>query len=111
MFEIPTNSAKDLRAEVVDLVCWAFYKKREMYYCDTCVKGDGTFWESIRDRGSGLKNYVVSDAERKAAIERFRDKGWHVFYREWYGDRGKLLYSYCLHETKRINPGNGHYIF
>lgn len=111
MFEIPTNSAKDLRTEVVDLVCRAFYEKREMYYCDTCVKGDGTFWESIRDGGSGLKNYVVSDAERKAAIERFRDKGWHVFYREWYGDRGKLLYSYCLHETKRINPGNGHYIF
>lgn len=54
MFEIPTNLAKDLRTEVVDLVCRAFYEKREMYYCDTCVKGDGTFWESIRDRGSRL---------------------------------------------------------
>lgn len=111
MFEIPTNSAKDLRPEIVNLACKAFYEKKEMYYCDTAVNEDGTFYSSIRDRGKGQKTYVLSDAERKAAIERFRDKGWHVFYREWYGDRGRPLYSYCLHETKRINSGNGHYIF
>lgn len=111
MFEIPVNSAKDLRPEVVDLVCQAFYKKKEMFYCDTCVNEDGTFYSIEYNRSKQLKSYAVSDAERKAAIERFRDKGWHVYYHEWCAPNGRLLYSYCLHETKRIHQGNGHYIF
>ena len=111
MFEIPVNSAKDLRPEVVDLVCQAFFKKKEMYYCDTAVNEDGTFRSGSQSGDSAQKYYVISDTERKAAIERFRDKGWHIFLREWYADNGKQLYSYLLHDTKKINSRSGHYIF
>ncbi len=110
MFEIPTNSAKGLRPEVVDLVCRAFYRKREMYWCDRQVNADGTF-RSDSDRGDGREAFTISAEEREAAIRRFRDKGWHVFFAQWYTPDGKRLYSYRLHETKRIDNGTGYYIF
>lgn len=110
MFEIPTNSAKDLRAEVVDLVCRAFFKNRVMWWSEKFIYADGTF-RSCFDRNDGREEFQISKAERDTAIRQFRDKGWHVFKAEWYGGKGELLYRYELHETKRINPGSGYYIF
>lgn len=112
MFEIPTNSAKDLRPEVVDLVCQALFKKREMYWCDRSVNEDGTFRSDFSDeRGEGKKSFLISEDERKAALERFRDKGYHIFHAQWCTPDGKRLYSYRLHEQKRINNGGGYYMF
>lgn len=110
MFEIPTNSAKDLRPEVVDLVCQALFKKREMYWCDRIVYADGTFRADF-DTNDGRQEYTISEEERDEAIGRFRDKGYHIFFAQWYAPNGRRLYSYRLHKTKRIDNGGGYYLF
>lgn len=63
MFEIPTNSAKDLRAEVVDLVCRAFFKNRVMWWCEKFIYADGTFRHSF-DKNDGREEFQISEAER-----------------------------------------------
>lgn len=110
MFEIPTNTAKEVRPEVVDLVCRAFYAKREMYWCDEAVREDGSFCASC-GRTDGAKAYLISISEREEAFERFHEKGYHVFYQEWHSPRGDRLYRYELHETTRAGARNGHYIY
>jgi hypothetical protein len=112
MFEIPTNSKKDIRPEVVDLVCKAFFTKREMYWSDIAVYENGRFRSSHHHDGDGEQSsFCISTTEREAAFERFRDKGYHIFYSEWYAPNGRRLYCYRLHEVRRVDNGNGYYIF
>lgn len=111
MFEIPTNSRKDVRPEVVDLVCKAFYTKREMYWCDTAVCEDGRFRSSQDHDGGDRPSFTISASEREEAFKLFQGKGYHVYYAEWYAPNGRRLYCYRLHEVKRVDNGNGYYIF
>lgn len=111
MFEIPTNSKESVRPEVVDLVCKAFYTKREMYWCDTAVYEDGRFRSSQNHDNTDKRSFIISDGEREEAFTLFQSKGYHVYYAEWYAPNGRRLYCYRLHEVKRIDNGNGHYIF
>lgn len=111
MFEIPTNSAKDLRAEVVDLVCKAFYTKREMYWCDIAVYEDGRFRSSQHHDNTNKQSFCITAREREEAFKKFQSKGYHIFYAEWFAPNGRRLYCYRLHEVRRVDNGNGHYIF
>lgn len=111
MFEIPTNSTKEVRPEVVDLVCRAFFTKREMFWSDNAVYESGRFRSDVNRDADGGQSFRISEREREEAFARFREKGYHVFYAQWYAPNGRRLFSYRLHETRRIDAGNGYYIF
>ena len=110
MFEIPDNTTQEIRPDVVSLICEAFFKSREMYYCDDGVYECGKF-HSCWDHDENVKYHIYSAAERDEAFARFREKGYHIFRSQWTAPNGHGLYCYCLHETKKADPGRGHYIF
>lgn len=108
MFEIPKNNCTELRDEVVYLICKAFFRKKELYWCDTSVSVDGTF-RSKFSTPDGRKSYRYTEAERDAAFERFRKQGWHIVRRDWTTPKGDRLYCYALREIKQVE-NNGRYI-
>jgi len=106
MFELPINkpSVKDTE-DVASLICEAFYNEREMYKRHSNAvskKLDGKVVFGRPDIGSGktpIKEWhgITKDAF-DLALRTIKDKGWHIYRREWYVPSG-LNWSYIMCET------------
>lgn len=105
MFELPENRTEQVRADVVNRLVEAMFRKESLMYCDEYVSMDGVAsfrgrWDGPRDKDDNRKFVAFSDDERKAAFEIFEKKGYHIARETWYSANCSRLWCYVLRERR-----------
>lgn len=111
MFTIPQNTADTPRKEVIEKITEAFFRDKHLSWSMTAVYMDeaggfnsSTEFGSTREKNAGRPRTEFTIAERDAAFEEFRKKGYHIKLTRWCAPNGRALFDYSLHPFIDCDP-------